>query len=334
MPRLARIAVVCLAGLGLAGCGESRTEADEGIRIGMMPKLMGISFFDVVRDGATQAAGELGVKLTFDGPTVDSSEEQAEMIDAWVAQGFDVIAVAPNDPDAIVPTLVHAKKLGVTVMTWDTDANPKASGRSLFVNQAEAESIADALVDVMVEGAGEDGQLKGKFLIVSAIPTAANQNSWMGFMIPRLKREHPECELLETLYPGEDERNSRVQSANALAAHSDLKGIWAITSVALPAAAKAARDAGRHEDVYITGLSLPSQMREFVKDGTVKRFVLFDVEDLGYLTIQVAKRLHEGLLDPGTYDLGRLKNIRVTENEAILGEPLIFDVNNIDDYKF
>ena len=85
MPRLARIAVVCLAGLGLAGCGESRTEADEGIRIGMMPKLMGISFFDVVRDGATQAAGELGVKLTFDGPTVDSSEEQAEMIDAECA---------------------------------------------------------------------------------------------------------------------------------------------------------------------------------------------------------------------------------------------------------
>ena len=325
----------------IAGCTGGKPNADgqrqsksASPRIGMMPKLMGISFFDAAGRGAKEAAQELGVELLYDGPTVDSAEEQAEMLNTWVAQGLDVIAVAPNDPDSIATTLVDAKTAGVSVLTWDTDANPESSERSLFVNQAPAEEIANSLVDVMVDVAGQDGKLRGKFVIVSGITTAANQNTWMGIMTLRLEKEHPGCELLETMYPGEDQRQSQAQIANLLAAHSDLKGIWAITSVALPAAAKAIRDVRRADAVALTGLSLPSLLREYVKDGTVKKFVLFDVEDLGYLTVQVAKRLSEGPIVPGTYDMGRLKGIKVTQDEVILGSPLIFDKNNIDDYQF
>jgi ABC-type sugar transport system substrate-binding protein len=257
------------------------------------------------------------------------------MIDAWVAQGIDVIAVAPNDPDAIAPTLSSARSQGVKVITWDTDADVESSQRSIFVNQAPVEGIANALVDVMVRGAGEENKLKGKFVIISGTKTAANQNAWMDVMIPRLREEHPDCELLQTRYPTEDQLKAREETANLLAAYPDLKGIWAITSVALPAAAKAVRDAGRQDQVFVTGLSLPSLMRDYVQDGTVKEFVLFDVENLGYLTVQVAAALHQNPLQPQeSRTMGKLDSIRITEHEAVLGEPLIFDKNNIDQYNF
>ena len=154
-------------------------------------------------------------------------------------------------------------------------------------------------------------------------------------MTPRLREEHPDCKLLETRYPTEDQLKAREETANLLAAYPDLKGIWAITSVALPAAAKAVRDAGRQDQVFVTGLSLPSLMRDYVKDGTVKEFVLFDVEKLGYLTVQIAAALHENPLQPQeSQTLGKLESIRITEHEAVLGEPLIFDKNNIDQYDF
>ncbi|MBI81790.1 MAG: hypothetical protein CMJ81_01210 [Planctomycetaceae bacterium] len=318
----------------LLGCQENKN-GESPVRIGMMPKLMGISFFDAAGRGAQEAAEELGVDLTYDGPTEDNTEQQAEMIEAWVAQGFDVIAVAPNDPDAIAPTLSSARSQGVKVITWDTDADAESSQRSIFVNQARAEGIANALVDVMVRGAGGDGQLTGQFVIISGTKTAANQNSWMEIMVPRLRREHPDCELLETRYPTEDQLKAREETANLLAAYPDLKGIWAITSVALPAAAKAVRDAGRADQVFVTGLSLPSLMRDYVHDDTVEEFVLFNVEDLGYLTVQVAAAIHQNPLLPAeSRTMGRLESIRITDQEAILGEPLVFDKNNIDQYNF
>ena len=316
----------------VAGCSGDTSE--KKLRIGMMPKLVNISFFDATGRGAQDAADELGVELVYDGPTEADAEAQGQLVMTWAAQGFDVIAVAPNDPDAIASKLATAKNSGATVMTWDTDANPETSGRELFVNHTPNQAIADTLIDMMLHGVGEDGKLKGKFLIVSGTQTASNQNVWMGLMKPVLD-EHPDCELIPTLYPSENQSKALEQTAAALTAYPDLKGIWAITSVALPAAAKAVRDVGKQQDVYVTGLSLPSLMDEYIKDGTIEQFALFNAEDLGYLTVHVAKRLHDGPIAPGTYDMGRVKGVKVDSGgQVILGLPLVFNAENIDQFDF
>jgi rhamnose transport system substrate-binding protein len=75
-------------------------------------------------------------------------------------------------------------------------------------------------------------------------------------------------------------------------------------------------------------------MREYVKDGTVEQFVLWNPVDLGYLTIQVAHRLHAGNLKNGAQAMGRLTNVEVRTGEVILGPPMIFNRDNIDDHRF
>ncbi len=102
----------------------------------------------------------------------------------------------------------------------------------------------------------------------------------------------------------------------------------------LPAAAEAVHQAGRSGHVYVTGLGLPSVVKPYVQDGTIEKFVLWNPVDLGYLTVQVAKRLVEKALAPGSEDFGRLHNIQVTEDEVILGQPLVFDRSNINQYDF
>src|SRR5438132_1601442 len=110
-----------LIGLALPGCGPAGHEAQVGspeaspaltpapagrfLRMGMMPKRMGNSYFIACRRGAEEAARELGITLTFDGPSVDQVELQVQMIDEWIAKGYDIIAVSPNDPELIVPAL-------------------------------------------------------------------------------------------------------------------------------------------------------------------------------------------------------------------------------------
>jgi len=330
--RVARRTVLVIAlGLACAGCAADGSGEDgRPLRMGMMPKLIGISYFNACERGAREAAEELGIDLDYDGPAVDKVEEQVKMIDRWIAQGYDIIAVAPNDPEVISPALRRARRAGIVVLTWDADANAEASERQYFINQAPTEGIGDALVEVMAEGIGGEG----KTLIVTGSAASPNQNAWMKVMRARLSRDFPGIEVLEPLASDEDQSKAQQLTTDALSAHPDLAGVWGITSVSLPAAAKAVRDAGRAGEVYVTGLSLPNEMREYVEDGTVEKFVLWNPVDLGYLTVQVAARLAEEEIQPGSAEFGRLQGVQVQGDEVLLGPPMIFDSENIDAYDF
>lgn len=326
--------LVCLTGCGNSSDGSG---GPRRLKMGMMPKLVGIGYFNACQQGAQEAAKELGIDLVYDGPAVDKVDEQVKIIDRWIAQGFDIIAVAPNDPEVISPALQRARQAGIVVLTWDADANPTASGRQTFVNQAPVEGIGNALVDVLAEGIAG----RGKALIVTGSATSPNQNAWMKVMQARLAEKYPEIKLVETLVSDEDQAKAQQLTRDALSAHPDLAGVWGITSVALPGAAKAVRDAGKTGKVFVTGLSLPSTAREFVKDGTTPKIVLWNAVDLGYLTVHAGKLLAEKKLAPGEHSMGRLKTIKVSQgtgpdatSEVLLGPPLIFDAANIDQYEF
>jgi ABC-type sugar transport system substrate-binding protein len=295
----------------------------------MMPKLVGIDYFNECRKGAEEAAGELGIDLTYDGPPADKVELQVQMIDEWIALGYDVIAVSPNDPEVIAPALQRAREAGIVVLTWDADANP-ASGRQVFVNQCPVADVGSRLVDLMADAIGG----KGKTVIVTGSATSPNQNAWMKAMRAHLQAKYPQIELLETLVPDENQNRARQMTLDLLNAHPDLAGVWGITSVALPGVAEAVQQAGKTGKVFVTGLSLPSTVKSYVKDGTIPRFVLWSPKDLGYLTIHTAQALAEKQLDAGTRDFGRLKQIRISGDEVILGPPFVFHAENIDDFSF
>src|SRR5690606_15802632 len=112
------------------------------------------------------------------------------MLETWITKGYDAIAVAPNDPAAISPSLEKAQKRGIVTLSWDTDAQEQA--RDWFINQASSEAIAQTLVDIMAEGVGEDA----KFIYLIGTLTAENQNAWMNLMEEYRKEAYPEMQNL------------------------------------------------------------------------------------------------------------------------------------------
>ncbi len=296
----------------------------------MIPKLETIPYFKACQKGAKEAADELRVELIYRGPTNNRVEDQIPIVEDMIQLGLDVITIAPNDPEAIAPVLKRARNQGIIVITWDADANAKTSGRNAFCNQTPTDELAHLMVDIVAKAIGG----KGKAVIVSTTPTAPNQNAWMSFMLPRIKEMYPQIALLETLYPDEDISKARQMTASVLAAHPDLRGIWGLSSVAVPGAAEAVRQAGKSGRVAVSGVTLPSELREYVKDGTVRQFCLWNPEDLGYLAVQMATRIKDGKYTDGTFDIGRIRGVRVRGDEVILGPPLVFDANNIDQFAF
>lgn len=298
-----------------------------------MPKLKGIDYFNAVERGAREAAQELGnIEVVYDGPTEGKVDLQIPFIESWTLQKVDVIAVACNDPDAIAPSLRRARERGVNVITYDADANPEKSQRQFFVNQATFEDIGRALVDEMATQAGEDA----KVAIVSSSPTAPNQNAWIAVMKRYMAERYPNMQIVTIQYPEEDQGRAFSMTQDILKTYPDVKGIFGISSVAFPGAADAVRQAGKSGKVAVVGLSTPKSMRSFVKDGTVKTVILWNPVDLGYLTVYVAKAVAEGRLQPGAteFEAGRLGKVKVDGDQILLGPPMKFNLQNIDQYDF
>ncbi|HEU4754545.1 MAG TPA: substrate-binding domain-containing protein [Armatimonadota bacterium] len=338
-PLLALTACAALAGCTSPSATNSAAPSGGGpgasgtLTIGVMPKQKGIPYFNACEKGAQEAAKELGdVNLVYDGPIEDQSEKQSSMLDTWVTRRFNAVAVACNDPEQISASLARARDQGIAVVTYDADANPETSKRQFFVNQADAAAIAKALVDEMAAQVGEDA----KVAVVSSSSTAPNQVAWLKEMDTYAKASHPKLTVVTIEYAGEDQQKARQKAESILKAYPDVKGIYGMTSVAFPGAAQAVDGAGQAGKVAVVGLGTPNVMKDFVKRGVVKTVILWNPVDLGYLTLYVARATAKGELKEGdtTFKAGRLGEKQVKGSVVLLGEPMKFTKDNIDQYDF
>jgi len=186
----------------------------------------------------------------------------------------------------------------------------------------------------MAKDLGGEGA-QGEVAIITATVTAANQNEWMKYMKERLPK-YPGLKLVATKPSNEDQKLAFSVAQDLMKAYPNLKGLFAISSVAFPAAAEAVKQAGKAGKVLVTGLATPNDMRAYVKDGTVKSVILWNTVDLGYLTVQTARAVVDGTLtkESKTLKAGRLGERRIEGDNVLLGNILVFTKENIDEYEF
>jgi len=337
--RRVRLAVAALAAtsLLLTACGGSSegddsASGDGGAKITFIPKNLGNPYFDASDTGGQNAAKEFGGSWEQVGPTDATPDSQVSFINTATQQRTDALVISANDPSAIGGALQDAMDADIPVVTMDSDTEPEY--RDLFVSQADTEGIAKAQVDLISEQIGG----KGKIAILSASANATNQNAWIEEMEAQLEESHPDIELVETVYGNDDDQESFDKTAGLLQTHQDLKGIISPTTVGLAAAARYLSTSQYKGKVALTGLGTPNQMREYVKNGTVKAFALWDPEELGYLSAYAADALASGEIEGeegDTFTAGDLGEYTVGEDGVVvLGEPTVFDKSNIDDFDF
>lgn len=325
--------------VGLAACGSGGDGGDGGasgdsgdVTITMLPKNLGNPYFEASTTGAEEAADELGATVDEVGPDTASPDSQVPFINTAAQQGVSALVISANDPTAIGDALDEARSAGTKVVTFDSDTEPQF--RDLFVNQASAEGIADKQLELISDQIGGEGEIA----ILSASANATNQNAWIKIMEEKLASDYPDITLVETAYGDDDDQTSFDKTAALLQSHPDLKGIVSPTTVGIAAAARYVSTSEYKGKVAVTGLGTPNQMREYVEDGTVEAFALWNPNDLGYLATQAAAALVAGDItgeEGDTFEAGRLGEYTVeADGVVLLGEPFVFDKSNIDDFDF
>lgn len=297
--------------------------------IAMMPKAKGDPYFISCRQGAEEAAKELGVELLWDGPTDLDPAKQNEVVEAWITRGVDAIAVSVENKVGISTVLRKAREKGIKVITWDADAEKDA--RDFFINQATPQGIGYTLTDEAARILNN----KGEFAIITASLSAANQNEWIKYIKERLAQKYPGLKLV-AIQPSEGDRDRAfAETQTVLKVYPNVKLVMAIAAPAVPGAAEAVKQSGR-TDVKVTGLSLPNMCKPYVHSGVIDSIVLWNTLDLGYLTVYVSNALTTGTLKRGDKEItaGRLGKIEVADDEIRLGAPFIFNKENIDRFNF
>jgi rhamnose transport system substrate-binding protein len=335
-------ATAALSALILAGCSAGATEAEapaeeapaasgEALTVAFVPKLQGVPYFEAMNTGGLAAAEEYGFEWLYQGPVEADAAAQADVVRSFIQQGVDVLIVAPNDPDSMAPLLEEAAAAGIKVATSDTDA--PNSVREVFVNQASEQGIGEGIIDALMGAMGGAGE----FAIVSCGETAANLNAWIAVQEAYVAEAYPDATLTEIVYAGEDQAKGTEFATNLMNANPNLTGLIGQCTTSAPGAAQAIRDLGKIGEVFSVGLGTPQSMKEYLADGSSSAAILWDVENLGYLTAwagfqlasggdlapsgAVAERIPDAAFDPATKVL-------------LLGPALQITSENVDNFSY
>lgn len=324
-----------VAALLATGCRKKEAK----YTLAFVPKIKNIPYFQACQRGAEEAGRELGIHVVYDGPTRAEAQPQIDFLKNWIESGqYDAFAIACSDKE-VTSTLKEARQQGLPVVTYDADA-AEPDARQFFVNMATFDAVAEAMVDALLAELGPNP--RGKVGILTSLLEAPNQAEWAKRIKVLVPKKAPGLTVLDEVPHGED-RDLGVTKARALieANHDKgLVGIIGLTSVAVPAAAEATRQLVKQGviargQIKVTGVSTPRDMADYVKDDTVKSFILWSPVDLGYLTVYVCDLVRKGQMPRnGKIKAGRLGEISVTEGVVLLGPPVKFTKDNIGNFDF
>jgi rhamnose transport system substrate-binding protein len=316
---------------GGGGGGGGGSEGGGDVTVAFVPKLQGIPYFEAMNTGGQAACEELGCTWLYQGPVEADPAAQADIVRSYIQQGVDALIVAPNDPDSMAPLLQQAADAGIAVATSDTDA--PNSVREVFVSQASTEGIGQALTDALLEAMGGSG----RYAIVSCGQTAENLNAWIEVQEAYTAEQYPEAEIVDIVYAGEDQAAATQMATDLMNAHPDLTGLVGECTSSAPGVAQAVRDAGKIGQVFTVGLGTPQSMLPYLQDGSSSSSILWDVENLGYLTAWAGVQLANGEELQATNDVSAdMPEVTFDESTKVLllGPPLRITKDNAGDYDY
>lgn len=304
-------------------------------KILVIPKYTGLKYFDVSGEGAKAEGTALGVPVDYIGSQEATASAQIQTITNAIAQRPAAIVVSAIDENAVTPVLQKAQSQGIKVVTYDADAN--SSARSVFVNQLSYELAARTMLDTALKNDPNGGLVA----FISASPSATNHRmhvQWMKKLIDT-DPKYSKLKYVDTVqYSQDDSTKSESIARNLMQAHPDLKFIISSSVPTTAAAANAIENAGKKGQVFAPGFSMPSSMKQFVKDGTIKSFCLWDPAQLGKVAVAVAEQLVQGKITGKkgeTVSVNGVGNFTIGDKgELDVNKPLTFTANNIDQYAF
>lgn len=305
---------------------EPKAQSTEKLKIAVIPKLLGIPYFNGTGEGAVKAGEELGVEVIYTGPTKVDAAEQVKMIEDLISRGVDAICVAPNDPAAMSGVLKKARDAGILILDWDTPADINLVDYS--IHQIDDEEYAKAIWDQLVIKAGTEEM---DYAIITGGLSAAGLNTWIRIGTEYAAVKYPKLNLVTDAIPADEKQQvAYTKTLDLLKAYPELDGIVGLASVTPAGCAQAIREKGLSDKITLVGTIVEEDTPEYLADGSLDAGLLWSTQKLGYLTVAVATAALRGEAIVDGAEIEGFGKIQVKEDgkTVIMGSPDIYEKSN------
>jgi ribose transport system substrate-binding protein len=292
--------VVCVT---LAGCGKPGAEsaAQNAAPNGESNKgTIGLSvltttnpFFVVIADSMEEEAAKHGYKLIRVSGDEDVNKQHDQVQD-FITQGVSAIVLCPCDKNTIAPAIREANEAGIPVFTADLACMAEDVE---VVSHIATDNLGGGKLagEAMIEALGEQG---GKVIILDYKPAESCLLRVQGFK--EVIAEHNDgrargtIEIVAELPGNGDKQQGRTVTQDALQAHPDLRGIFAINDPSGLGARAALEEAGKEDQVVIIAFDGQPEGKQAIKEGKIYADPIQYPDLIGRKTVQTIVKYFEG----------------------------------------
>ena len=288
---------------------------DDKMVVPMISKGFQHQFWQAVKTGADQAAEELGVEVTFEGPDNETMvDRQIDMLSAALARQPTAIGFAALDSQAAIPLLRQAQEAGIPVVAFDSGVDSDIPVATASTDNVAAAALA---ADKMAEMIGEEG----KVAVVAHDQTSRTGIDRVDGFVNRMEEAYPDIEVVSVQYGDGDHLKSTEITKSILTANPDLKGVFGANEGSAIGVLNGVTELGR-DDVTIIGYDSGAQQIEAVRSGAMAGAITQNPVGIGYETVKAAVAAANGESVEGAIDTGFFfydqSNIDDAEIQAVL----------------
>jgi len=268
-------------------------------------------FWTMARRGVEKADGELAdvsaeFRLTSDG----TAAEQKRIIDDLMTKGVDGIAISPVDPENQTSLINDVAKRAL-VFTQDSDA--PNSDRACYVgtdNVAAGRQAGQLIKEVLPAG--------GKIMLFVGKLDARNAQDRIKGIKEAIKDTN--IQIIDTRTDDTDTVRAKSNAADALAKHSDLKGLVGLWSYNGPAILNAVKDANKIGQIKIVTFDEADETLGGIRAGAIYGTVVQQPFEFGY---QAIKLMTQALKGDKSF---------IPSNKQIIIPTMVINKSNVDDF--
>jgi len=296
-PQRIRILVVlaALAGLvALTSCENPRAKEEatpapaaptaqkpaKQVRIGIVTNAVA-PFWNPMVKGMERAAAALGCEASWRGPAKAQVSEQRRLLEDYVSQGVDGIAVSPIDSRAIAPVIDEIQKKGILVLTMDSDI-PESTRRAYIGTNNYKAGLAAGEAALKVLG----DKAKGAE-VVAFVGTLSAENArerLRGFKEATAKAG---LGVVDVKQDQTDKAKARKNAEDAIQAYPKAAAFLGLWSYNGPAIAEAVKAAGKRPGMKVICFDAEPQTLQHLQAGEVDATVVQKPYLFGYLSVML-----------------------------------------------
>jgi ribose transport system substrate-binding protein len=211
--------LVLIGALVAAACGGGMPKAPSSakkLRFAVIPKSLDIPVFNYAKIGAEREAATRDIEVIWRGPENADQLRQKEILESFITQHVDGIAISCLNGDFLTDTINRAVDSGIPVVTWDADA-PKSKRAAFYgVDDLAAGRILGEQAAALLGG-------KGKVAIITSYGATNLERRLQGAREALAK--FPGIQIVETYDIKEDPVHCSEIIASGTRRYPDL-GAW------------------------------------------------------------------------------------------------------------